>query len=108
MTFVKVAETSEIELGEGLEIGEGETAVAIFNVEGEFYATQNQCTHAEWSLADGYLEGDVIECTLHWAKFCVKTGKVKARPACEPLKISPIDIRDGDIYVDFDAGHVVA
>lgn len=108
MSFVKVASAEEIELGEAFKVGEGDTAIAIFNVDGSFFATQDQCTHGEWSLSDGYLEGDVIECTLHWGKFCVRTGRVKARPACDPIKVFPLEVRDGDIYVDVDAGHLAA
>lgn len=108
MTFVKVAAVTEIEQGEALKIGEGDTAVAVFNVDGEFFATQDKCTHGEWSLSDGYLEGDVIECTLHWGKFCVRTGKVRALPACDPIKVFPLEIRDGEVFVDLDAGHLVA
>ncbi|BBB14206.1 non-heme iron oxygenase ferredoxin subunit [Novosphingobium flavum] len=108
MTFIKLADVADIEPGDALKIGEGEAAIAIFNVDGEFFATQDQCTHGEWSLTDGYLEGDVIECTLHWGKFCVRTGKVKARPACDPIKVYPLEVRDGEIYVDVDAGHVSA
>jgi biphenyl 2,3-dioxygenase ferredoxin component len=108
MTFVRVAETRDIGPGEALKVGDGHSAVAIFNVDGKFYATQDQCTHGEWSLADGYLDGDVIECTLHWGKFCVRTGKVKARPACDPIKVFPLEVRDSGIYVDLDAGHLAA
>lgn len=107
MTFVKLADASAIEPGEALKVGEDAAAIAIFNVDGEFFATQDQCTHGEWSLSDGYLDGDVIECTLHWGKFCVRTGKVRALPACEPLRIFPIELRDGEIFVDVDAGHVL-
>lgn len=108
MTFVKVAAVTEIEQGEALKVGEGDTAVAVFNVGGQFFATQDKCTHGEWSLSDGYLEGDVIECTLHWGKFCVRTGKVRALPACDPIKVFPLEIRDGEVFVDLDAGHLVA
>ncbi len=108
MAFVKVAAVAEIEQGEAMKIGDGETAVAVFNVDGEFFATQDQCTHGEWSLSDGYLDGDVVECTLHWGKFCVRTGKVRALPACDPIKVFPLEIRDGEVFVDLDAGHLVA
>lgn len=106
MAFVKVAEKGDVEPGDALKIGDGASAIAIFNVDGEFFATQDQCTHGEWSLTDGYLDGDIIECTLHWGKFCVRTGKVKARPACDPIRIYPIEVRDDEIFVDVDAGRL--
>lgn len=106
MAFVKVAEKGDIEPGDALKFGDGASAIAIFNIDGEFFATQDQCTHGEWSLTDGYLDGDIIECTLHWGKFCVRTGKVKARPACDPIRIYPIEVRDDEIFVDVDAGRL--
>lgn len=108
MSFIKVADTTDIEPDEALKFGDGESAIAIYNVDGEFFATQDLCTHGNWSLSDGYLDGDIIECTLHWAKFCVRTGKVKAQPACDPLKVFPLEVRDNEIFVDVDAGYFSA
>jgi nitrite reductase/ring-hydroxylating ferredoxin subunit len=67
---------------------------------------QDTCTHGEWALSDGYLEGDVIECTLHFAKFCVRTGKVKALPASKALRVFPVKVEKDSIFVDLDAGEV--
>lgn len=104
MTYVKLCKASEVEEGESLRIEHPGGAIAIHHYEGEFYATQDRCTHDEWSLADGFLENGVIECSLHWAKFCIKTGKVMAPPACQALKVYPLRVNDGDIEVDVDAG----
>ena len=71
-------------------------AIAIFNVEGTFYATQNECTHAEGPLCEGTLEGALIECPWHGSKFDVRTGAVTMRPAKEPLKTYRV-VLEGDI-----------
>jgi len=60
--------------------------IAVYNADGMFYATQNECTHAEGPLCEGTLEGAIIECPWHGSKFDVRTGAVTLRPAKEPLK----------------------
>jgi len=108
MAFQKVCEASDIDEGESLRVEDPQGAIAIHHWEGQYYATQDRCTHDEWSLADGYLENGMIECTLHWAKFCLRTGKVKAPPACHALKIYPVRVNGNDVEVDVDAGHFAA
>ena len=49
----------------------GDEIVAVYNIDGTFYATEARCTHATADLADGILEGDVIECSLHFGAFHV-------------------------------------
>ncbi len=70
--------------------------IAVYNVAGEFYATQNECTHAEGPLCEGTLEGAIIECPWHGSKFDVRTGAVVARPAKEPIKTYRVVV-EGDI-----------
>lgn len=107
MSFEKVIEVDDLPAGEALKVERNGVEVAIFNVDGEFFATQDRCTHGDWSLSEGgFLEGDIVECSLHCGKFCVRTGKVKAYPPTEPLKVFPVRIEGGAVYVDFSAGHV--
>ncbi|MBI4003722.1 MAG: non-heme iron oxygenase ferredoxin subunit [Candidatus Omnitrophica bacterium] len=60
-----------------------------------FYAIDDTCTHDDGPLADGWLEGDAIECPRHGARFDVKTGKVLCLPAAVPIKSYPVKV-DGD------------
>ena len=106
MAFEKVCNLEDVSEGEALQIETFEEAIAVYNVGGQIFATQDRCTHGDWSLADGFLEDGVIECTLHWGKFCVRTGKVKVPPACDPLTIYPVEVRGGEIFVDYEAGKV--
>jgi nitrite reductase/ring-hydroxylating ferredoxin subunit len=74
--------------------------LAVWNVDGTIYSTDDTCTHAESSLAaDGWLEGDVVECSFHWAKFCVRDGSVLAPPANGSLRTYRVKVEDGVIYV---------
>jgi biphenyl 2,3-dioxygenase ferredoxin subunit len=106
MSFIKVCHTSDVPDSESFRVEHPAGALAVHHVDGQFYVTQDRCTHDEWSLSDGYLENGIIECTLHWAKFCVKTGKVKSPPACKALKIYPVRVVGEDIEVDVEAGHL--
>lgn len=73
--------------------------VAVFNVAGEFFATDDTCTHAEFSLSEGYTDGDEVECVLHRARFSLRTGEALTLPATVALRTYPTELRDGDVYV---------
>jgi len=74
--------------------------IAVFNVDGEFYAIDDTCTHDQYSLADGYVDGDVVECALHMAKFNIRTGKVLSLPATRDVGTFEVKIENGAVYVD--------
>jgi len=78
----------------------GDKTLAVYNIDGAFYATDDECTHAAASLADGLLEGDVIECCMHMGSFHVPTGKV-VQPPCEiPLRTYRVVRNGDDVFVD--------
>lgn len=106
MTWTFITRQSDLQPGEMCRHEGGPEPVVLCNVGGEFFAVQDTCTHGEWALSDGYLDGDVIECTLHFAKFCVRSGKVKALPACKALRVFPVKVEEDAIFVDLDCGEV--
>ena len=73
--------------------------IAIFNVNGEFYATDLFCTHEKVSLVDGFIDGDTIECPLHQGVFKISTGEVLESPPTNCLKTYQTKIKDNFIYV---------
>lgn len=75
------------------------TEVAVFKIDGEFYAIEDVCTHDGAEIASGKLEGDEIICPRHGARFCVKTGEVKAPPAYEDIACFPVRIENGKVQV---------
>jgi len=99
-TLVKVCSVSDIAENSVKSFEVGNAVIAVYNVDGEFYATDNECTHATASLADGVLDGDVIECTLHFGAFNVKTGEAVQAPCFTPLRTYKVEVRDGDVLVD--------
>lgn len=74
--------------------------LAIYNVDGEFFVTDDTCTHGEASLSDdGTLDGAIVECGFHNGRFDVRTGKACAMPCTEPLRSWPVRIVDGQVCV---------
>ena len=102
MAFVVVAKVSEIAPGRVKTVEIGDEDVALCNVEGEFYAIANVCTHDEGPLGAGYLMGEEIECPRHGARFNVKTGAVSVLPAIVPVPTFAVKVEGDDILVDVD------
>lgn len=100
MAWMKAFPLADLPEGEMKQFVGGSEPVLICNVDGEIHAVQDTCSHDTWSLAEGYMEDGIVECSLHFAKFCVRTGAVKALPACVGLKVFPAKVENGDIYVD--------
>jgi len=97
--FVKVAETSDIPAGRVKVVVVGDRRIALCNVDGQFYAVDDLCTHDGGSLDQGELQGDVIECPRHGARFSVRTGKVLALPAVKALDTYPLTVEGSEIRV---------
>lgn len=74
--------------------------VALYNVDGVLYATDNICPHGMALLSDGYLDGDCVECPLHQALFDVKTGEVKSGPAETNIASYPVKLEGGTVHLD--------
>ena len=74
--------------------------IAIYNVDGELFATDDICSHEEASLSDGELIGHAVECPLHGARFDVRTGKPLSLPAVVPVQTFPVRVVDGQVEVE--------
>jgi nitrite reductase/ring-hydroxylating ferredoxin subunit len=85
---------------EGLAVGSN--TLAVYNIDGAYYVTDDECTHAAASLADGMLDGDVIECCMHMGSFHVPTGNVVAPPCEVPLRTYKVVLEGDDIFADLD------
>ena len=77
--------------------------VLVANVDGRFFATDDNCTHEDASLCTGALHGELVKCPLHGSRFSLRTGEPMEDPAEEPLRCYPVDVRDGTVHVDLDA-----
>ncbi|WP_031358742.1 anthranilate 1,2-dioxygenase ferredoxin subunit AndAb [Caballeronia sordidicola] len=73
--------------------------VALFSVEGEYYALHDLCTHGAARLSEGFVENGCIECPLHQGLFDLKTGSPRSAPVVEPVRTYPVRVVDGHIEV---------
>lgn len=99
MSWIRACDIDDIEPGQAVVV-EVDPPVAVFNADGEFLATADTCTHAESSLADGYIEGDQVECAWHMARFCLRTGQALTLPATAPLVTYRTEVREGQVFVE--------
>ena len=72
------------------------TAKMLFNLDGQYYAIADVCTHDAGQLSGGTVEGDIIVCPRHGARFCIRTGEALSAPAYEPTDTFPVRVHDGD------------
>jgi MocE subfamily Rieske [2Fe-2S] domain protein len=86
----------------------GPLAIAIFRAKGQFYATQDLCTHEYAYLSDGVVIDCIVECPFHQGRFDVRTGEAKGAPVIDPLKIFPVKIVEDRIYVQVSASEAEA
>lgn len=101
MAFVKVGTTSDVVPGEVKAFDVNGTSIVVANIDGaELCAIADLCTHDGGPLGDGTLDGALVECPRHGARFDVRTGAVKALPAVRPVKTYAVKVEDSDILVD--------
>ncbi len=97
--FVKVANAADIPLGASRVFTAFDTELAICNVEGEYYAIADLCTHDGGPLGEGELVDNQIECPRHGARFDVITGKALCLPAILPVPTYKVELRGDEIWV---------
>lgn len=98
--FVKVAKTDQIVPGQGKMIEVGGKKIALFNVQGSFYAIDDTCTHRGGPLSEGVLEGKQVTCPWHGATYDVTTGEVLSPPAPKGVARYNVRLEGSDIEVE--------
>lgn len=105
MAWVKAAGVADLKDGQGLKVCHGGRVVAVFLTEGEFYAVDDRCSHAEASLAEGEVFDTEVECPLHGAVFDLVTGEALTLPATRPVATYATRLDGTDLLVEIpDAG----
>jgi 3-phenylpropionate/trans-cinnamate dioxygenase ferredoxin subunit len=97
--YVAVARIDEVKPGERIVADVKEHYVALFNVDGQYYAVEDLCTHDDGPLAEGELSGTIIECPRHGAQFDITTGKAVRMPAIAPIPRYDVRLEDGQIQI---------
>jgi nitrite reductase/ring-hydroxylating ferredoxin subunit len=97
--FVKVAESKDIEASSMKAVDVAGEKVCIINIEGNYYAIGNVCTHMGGPLNEGTLEGFEVECPWHGSKFDVRSGQPTKPPARQPVSSYEVKVQDNNILV---------
>ena len=99
---IDLCSAAEVAPGTALKVETGELALAVFNVAGEFFVTDDMCTHGPGSLSEGYIEGDVVECNFHNGQFNIKSGAVVGPPCMVPVKTYKTLVENGRVLIEVD------
>ena len=97
--WIDVTAVEDMPAGERRLVDVDGTSIAVFNIDGELYAIEDVCTHDGGDLASGCLDGDVIVCPRHGARFSVRTGEALSAPAYEPTSVFPVRVERGVVQV---------
>ena len=100
MPRIELCNVADVDAGAALRVESGELALAVFNIDGEFFVTDDACTHGPGSLSEGYIEGDVVECNFHNGQFNIKTGEVVSPPCMVPVKTYQTIVADGKVFIE--------
>ena len=97
--WIKVATPEECPPGSLRPVMVGPDPVVLANVDGTFYALRDRCSHEDFPLSEGDLEGSVMVCPFHGARFDVTSGAPRGLPAVKPVKSYPVEIREDGVYI---------
>ena len=98
--FIRVARADDIKPGEKQIVEVDGTMVVVVNLDGEFFAVEDVCTHDGGPLGEGKLAGCELICPRHGARFDVRTGAATRMPAFEPVPTYEVRVEDGDVLVE--------
>ena len=99
MAKILLCRVDEIYAGEILRVETGGLPpVAVYNLDGAFYTTDDTCTHGQAWLSQGFIDGDIIECPFHGGCFEIKTGQPVEPPCTEAIQSYDLVVEDGTIY----------
>ena len=97
--FRPLGPASDIPPGKMKRYDVDDVPVAVYNCAGVLYATHDTCTHGQASLADGFIEGEEIECPLHQGRFHIATGRAVGIPCIDDVRSYAVKIENGAVLI---------
>ena len=97
---VQLCKVEDVGIGEVRKIEAGGLTLAVYNLDGAFYVTDDACTHGPGSLSEGFVDGDTIECNFHQGVFNIRTGECVRPPCMIPVKTYRTVVEHGLVYVE--------
>lgn len=102
--LIELCAKDEVGEGEVIKVEKDDLELAVYHVEGEFFVTDNACTHGPGELCEGFLEGHVIECDFHAGQFDIRTGEVVAPPCMVPVRTYKVVPHDTAVVIEAPKG----
>lgn len=96
--WIRVCATGDLLPGESRVAWDRETPILVVNVDGDLHALEDRCSHEDYELSAGAIDGAQIECTLHGARFDLRTGEALCAPAHAPVVKFPVKVEDGAVW----------
>jgi naphthalene 1,2-dioxygenase system ferredoxin subunit len=97
--WLKAADRAALGEGEVIGVIVAGHEVALYEMDGAIFATDDICTHAYAKLSDGWFDKGEIECPLHAGRFDARTGKATAPPCVDDIRTYPVRVENGEIQV---------
>lgn len=97
-------DASEVEDDDVVQVVINNLEIAVYCLDGKFYATEDACTHGQATLSEGVVVGDVIECPIHQGRFCIRTGQPRGGPVSVPLRTFQTKLESNSVYVQIESG----
>ena len=109
MSATKICSEDDLDVGSAVRVViDGLPIALVRDSAGAVHAIGDTCTHGDISLAEGFVEGQTLECWAHGSNFSLVTGKPTSLPAYEPVPVYPVTIVEGEVFIDPAAGVIVA
>lgn len=97
---MRLCRVDEVDDGEALQVlVEGRAPFAVYHVDGEFFVSDDTCSHGAASRSEATVDGAEIECPWHSGKFCLRTGEALNFPAVTAIRVYPVTVKDGAVYI---------
>ncbi|HEX2453208.1 MAG TPA: non-heme iron oxygenase ferredoxin subunit [Vicinamibacterales bacterium] len=97
---IELCKAADVAIGEVVKVETAGLTVAVFNLDGTFYVTDDACTHGPGSLSEGCIDGDNIECNFHQGVFNIRTGEVVTPPCIVPVKTYKAVVDNGAVFIE--------
>ena len=97
---IELCKVEDVGVGEARRIEAAGLTLAVYNLDGEFFVTDDHCTHGPGSLSEGFIDGDLVECNFHQGVFNIRTGEVVQPPCMVPVKTYKTVVADGRVHIE--------
>src|SRR5262249_9819510 len=99
-TKIELCNASDVDVGAVLKVERNDLTLAVFNLDGEFFVTDDHCTHGPGSLSEGFVEGDVVECNFHGGRFNIKNRAGVGAPFMVSFQQYPTVVEGGKVFIE--------